>query len=87
MQIRCEKELYSQQIVKEWICLPANIVEAKDVIACAQTLLMLRRSTGKAFPVLLHTISKVCAQAKEVITFEKLFDRLKGDSKFKFKPN
>ena len=44
------KNFYSQRIVKEWNCLPSNIVEAKDVI-----------------------------------TFEKLFDRLHGDSKFEFK--
>ena len=46
------KNFYSQRIVKEWNCLPSNIVEAKDVI-----------------------------------TFEKLFDRLHGDSKFEFKLN
>ena len=39
------KNFYSQRIVKGWNCLPANIVDAKDVI-----------------------------------TFEKLFDRLYGDS-------
>ena len=46
------KNFFSQQIVKEWNCLPTNIVEAKDVII-----------------------------------FERLFDRLHGDSKFEFKLN
>ena len=51
-RLNARKNFYSQRIVKEWNCLPANIVEAKDVI-----------------------------------TFEKLFDRLHGDSKFEFKLN
>ncbi len=46
------KNFYSQRIIKEWNCLPADIVEAKNAI-----------------------------------TFEKLFDRLHGDSKYEFKLN
>ena len=46
------KNFYLQRIAKEWNCLPADIVEAKNAI-----------------------------------TFEKLFDRLHGDSKYEFKLN
>ena len=46
------KNFYSQRIVKDWNSLPANMVEAKDVI-----------------------------------TFEKLFDRIHGGYKFEFELN
>ena len=53
------KNFYSQPIVKEWNCLPANIVNAKD---------------GTTFEEL-------------GTSFEELFDRLHGDSKYEFKLN
>ena len=31
-RLDAEKNFYSQRIVKEWNCLPANIVKAKDAI-------------------------------------------------------
>ena len=47
-------------------------LNARECVACAQTLLMLRRSKEKAFPLLLRNISKVCAQARECTRAEQI---------------
>ena len=47
-------------------------LNARECVACPQTLLMLRRSKEKAFPLLLHNISKVCAQARECTRAEQM---------------
>ena len=51
-RLNVRKNFYSQRVIQEWNSLPADIVEAKDVI-----------------------------------TFEKLFDSLHGNSKFELKLN